>query len=304
MIATTFFIIFFVLLLPSHQSLLNNLPSANNYKCLGLNTIHVPFTVYQHGFKINKLERKKCDTAIREHQADGSDIVKLNSENNSILDSEEKSKIASKKLQKRWATGLTLGALGTIWIYSGNGPFSLGFLLTSLIAQSEYYTMVKATGVLPAYKTGILSSILCYFTAAMFPRYHELVMPLSATILMIWLLVFNKKSASISEISTSLLGMFFLGYLPSFWIRLHRITKLSDSLALGGPAAQFTFGSCVTWWTWTSIVFAGDFNNRIIVPPPLILKVYYSHYYCKFNFATTTTTTTTNTTIRFTSWLF
>eukprot|EP01036_Dinobryon_divergens_P030033 gene30033-39223_t len=81
-------------------------------------------------------------------------------------------------------------------------------------------------------------------------------MPLSATILMIWLLVFNKKSASISEISTSLLGMFFLGYLPSFWIRLHRITKLSDSFALGGQAAQWTFGSCVTWWTWTSIVFA------------------------------------------------
>lgn len=262
MIATTFIIIFSLFVfVPSYQSLLNHLPSTNNYKCIGLETIQVPLTVYQRAFKINKFERRKCDIAIRERQAD----VKLDDENISILDSEEKSKIASKKLQKRWATGLILGALGTIWIYSGNGPFSLGFLLTSLIAQSEYYTMVKATGVLPAYKTGILSSILCYFTAAMFPRYHELVMPLSATILMIWLLVFNKKSASISEISTSLLGMFFLGYLPSFWIRLHRITKLSDSFALGGQAAQWTFGSCVTWWTWTSIVFAGDFIKRKVI---------------------------------------
>ena len=167
-------------------------------------------------------------------------------------------KVASKKLQKRWITGLTLGALGTIWIYSGKGPFSLGFLITSLIAQSEYYSIVKATGVLPAFKTGIISSLLCYVTAAMFPNYHELVMPLSATFLMIWLLVFNKKSASISEISTSLLGMFFLGYLPSYWVRLHGIGKLSN-LDFIPPLGQgtWTFGSCVTWWTWTSIVFAG-----------------------------------------------
>lgn len=250
---------FFVHLLPVSHSLLY-LPS-NNY--VGLKVIKVPFSFY-HQSSSFKLNRDKCDIKIHEFNAAGLDVVAFSNGNDSIQNVAETSKKASNKLQKRWATGLTLGALGTLWIYSGNGPFSLGFLFTSLIAQSEYYTMVKATGVLPAYKTGILSSILCYFTAAMFPKYHELVMPLSATILMIWLLVFNKKSASISEISTSLLGMFFLGYLPSFWIRLHRITHLSDSFALVGQT-QWTFGSCVTWWTWTSIVFAGNLIRVIMI---------------------------------------
>ena len=172
---------------------------------------------------------------------------------------------SSKNLRKRWITGLSLGAIGTLWIASGNGLFTLGFLITSLIAQNEYYAMVTATGVNPAYKTGTLSSLACYLTAAMFPNYHELVMPLSATLLMLWLLIFNKKSASISEISTSLLGMFYLGYLPSFWVRLRSIETLSNlrfSSTLGNhllwlTPQTWTIGATVTWWTWTSIVFAG-----------------------------------------------
>ena len=164
---------------------------------------------------------------------------------------------------KRWITGLLLGALGTIWISSGNGPFTLGFFFASLIAQSEYYAMVRATGVEPAEKTGIVASVLCFVCAALFPKFHELVMPLSATFLMLWLLVFNKKSASISEISTSLLGMFYVGFLPSFWVRLRALdvafpTKL-PSLLEGiswAHADTWTFGAIVTWWTWFSIVAA------------------------------------------------
>ena len=172
-------------------------------------------------------------------------------------------KKGTSKIMKRWITGLLLGALGTIWISSGNGPFTLGFFFASLIAQSEYYAMVRATGVEPAEKTGIVASVLCFVCAALFPKYHELVMPLSATFLMLWLLVFNKKSASISEISTSLLGMFYVGFLPSFWVRLRALdvvfpTKLP--LLLEGMswahADTWTFGAIVTWWTWFSIVAA------------------------------------------------
>ena len=167
------------------------------------------------------------------------------------------------KIMKRWITGLLLGALGTAWISSGNGPFTLGFFFASLIAQSEYYAMVKATGVEPAEKTGIVASVICFLCAALFPKYHELVMPLSATFLMLWLLIFNKKSASISEISTSLLGMFYVGFLPSFWVRLRALeivfpTKLPMLLKgyAWAHADTWTFGAIITWWTWLSIVCA------------------------------------------------
>lgn len=72
------------------------------------------------------------------------------------------------KMMKRWVTGLSLGAIGTLWIFSGNGLFTLGFLVASLIAQNEYYSMVKAAGkragIKPASKTGTVSSLLCYVT--------------------------------------------------------------------------------------------------------------------------------------------
>ena len=123
--------------------------------------------------------------------------------------------------------------------------------------------MVRATGVIPAFKTGVISSLACYLTAAYFPSQHEIVMPLSSSFLMLWLLVFNKKSASISEISTSLLGMFYIGYLPSFWVRLRAIDSIVPTLF---PAylssfswmnpGQWSFGAIMTWWTWTSIVVA------------------------------------------------
>jgi len=166
-------------------------------------------------------------------------------------------------IMKRWITGLSLGALGTLWIASGNGPFTLGFFIASILAQKEYYTMVKATGVEPAEKTGIVASIIFFVCAAIFPKYHELVMPLSATFLMLWLLIFNKKSASISEISTSLLGMFYVGFLPSFWVRLRAIELVFPTKfpVLFGQFAWmradvWSFGAIITWWTWFSIVAA------------------------------------------------
>ena len=171
--------------------------------------------------------------------------------------------IMSNKMVKRWLTGLSLGALGTLWICSGNGFFTLGFFFTSLIALSEYYSMVQATGVVPAKKTGIVASTFCYLTAAMVPQCHELVMPLSATFLMLWLLIFNKKSASIGEISSSLLGMFYVGFLPSFWVRLRGLSvvvptkfpALMQQFAWA-HADLWTFGAIMTWWTWFSIVLA------------------------------------------------
>lgn len=167
-------------------------------------------------------------------------------------------------LRERWATGLSMGAIGTLWIASGNGLFTLGFLFMSLVALNEYYNMVTAVGVVPAKKTGIVASLMCYVTASMFPNYHEIVMPISSTFLMLWLLVFNKKSASISEISTSLLGMFYVGYLPSFWVRLRAINGAYNAFVVPQPLLQlfpkkwhyFTPGAMVTWWTWVSIVVA------------------------------------------------
>lgn len=167
------------------------------------------------------------------------------------------------QIQKRWLTGLTLGAVATLWIFSGNGYFTLGFFLTAVISQIEYYHMVENTGVQPAKKIGIISSGLCYIVASKLPMYHELVMPLATVLLMIWLLIFKKKSSSINEISSTFLGMFYLGYIPSFWVRLRALGEMRNTLfpiilqKWGWTQVDtWTHGAIVTWWTWCSIVFA------------------------------------------------
>ena len=167
------------------------------------------------------------------------------------------------KLLLRWITGLSLGALGTLWIISGNSAFTFGFFITSCIAQSEYYGILKAKGIMPASKIGTFSTVICYIAAAFMPQYHELMMPLSVTALMTWLLVFNKKIASISEISSSLLGMYYVGYLPSFWVRLRAIEALPNTqipymfVELNRKFPDiFSLGALITWITWTSIVVA------------------------------------------------
>ena len=145
------------------------------------------------------------------------------------------------KLRKRWVTGLSLGLLATLWIFSGSGYFTLGFLLTSVIAQNEYYRMVRNTGIEPASKTGIFSSLMCFVTAALAPQFHEFVVPLAVIQTMLWLLVFNKKAASINEISSTLLGILFLGYMPSFWVRLRALGEISPTL----------FPLFLQRWGWT-----------------------------------------------------
>ena len=108
-----------------------------------------------------------------------------NQPNNIMFNSVSAAPIANKpvknKLLLRWITGLTLGALGTLWIISGNSAFTFGFLITSLIAQTEYYAILKAKGIIPASKIGTFSTIICYLAAAFIPKYHELMMPLSVT---------------------------------------------------------------------------------------------------------------------------
>ena len=168
-----------------------------------------------------------------------------------------------RNIEKRWITGLSLGFLATLWIFAGNGIFTGGFLITTIISQLEYYRMVEHTGVTPAKKIGVVSSLLCYFVAASFPKLHEACLPFMTVALMTWQLLFKKTSSSIAEISETFLGMFYLGYLPSFWVRLRRMGEMSKLMfpqILRGlswtQADTWTHGAVITWWTWTSIVFA------------------------------------------------
>lgn len=119
-----------------------------------------------------------------------------------------------------------------------------------------------------------------FVTALFFPSLHQVVLPTFATMAMIWFLTMRRQTSTISDIATTFTGMFYLGYIPSFWVRTRligftewdptRIAPLVKPLLdmIGHRATTLpsfipktihlpiTAGSVFIFWTWLCIAFA------------------------------------------------
>jgi CDP-diglyceride synthetase len=96
---------------------------------------------------------------------------------------------------------------------------------------------------------------------------------------MIWFLTMRRQVATIPEIATTFTGMFYLGYVPSFWvrIRLFGVKREPTRLApIAGPVLKFlgkqaeslpsfvpqavhlpiTTGAVFIFWTWLCLAFS------------------------------------------------
>ncbi len=110
---------------------------------------------------------------------------------------------------------------------------------------------------------------------------HQICLPCFATYAMIWFLTMRRKVSTIPEIATTFTGMFYLGYIPSFWVRIRLIEATADQpVTLLRPIVapildaikhfgKSTFpsltrfihspisaGSVFIFWTWISIAFS------------------------------------------------
>jgi phosphatidate cytidylyltransferase len=66
------------------------------------------------------------------------------------------------------------------------------------------------------------------------PSLADAIMPIAGTLICFYLL-FQPKLATIADISASIMGLFYVGYLPSYWVRLRGIDHdLTSNLPLGG----------------------------------------------------------------------
>jgi phosphatidate cytidylyltransferase len=127
------------------------------------------------------------------------------------------------------AIALALG--GTLL---GGWYFTFFYVIIIFLGQREYFNLVRAKGIAPAGKiTMVVSQVLlaiCTFDSSL----ADAVMPVAGTFICFYLL-FQPKMASIADISASILGLFYTGYLPSYWVRLRAIdTAGFSNLPLGG----------------------------------------------------------------------
>jgi phosphatidate cytidylyltransferase len=112
-------------------------------------------------------------------------------------------------------------ALGMIIL--GGWYFTLGIGILIVLAQQEYFRLVRAKGVEPAGKMTLIVSLLLLLSAtvapSIAPNITDAIFCLGGTIICFYLL-FQPKIATIADIASSILGLFYTGYLPTFWVRL------------------------------------------------------------------------------------
>ena len=130
----------------------------------------------------------------------------------------------------RIASAIVAIFLALVAIILGGWYFALAICIAVFLAQLEYFQLVRAKGMLPAAKTTLVLSQLLLLTAIAFPHLTDAVFPLTGALICFYLL-FQPKFASIADISSSMLGLFYGGYLPSYWIRL-RVGLVQDPMEL------------------------------------------------------------------------
>jgi phosphatidate cytidylyltransferase len=133
----------------------------------------------------------------------------------------------------RIISGFVAIVVALVMIGLGGWYFTLGFGVIIFLGQLEIFALVKAKGILPAAKTTLVVSQLLLVTAHVAPSLADALLPLSGTFICFYLL-FQPQVATIADVAASILGLFYGGYLPSFWVRLRDLGDIATPLPLGG----------------------------------------------------------------------
>ena len=134
----------------------------------------------------------------------------------------------------RFKSGLIIGVFGLVVVILGDFYFAIGITVLTYFALLELFRMAEFTGIKPATKTTLFSCFILIIST-----YLELkgiigeeisnaILPISSIGICTWLLL-QPKPGKISDIATSIFGLFYLGFLPSYWIRLREL----DSIFIG-----------------------------------------------------------------------
>ena len=97
--------------------------------------------------------------------------------------------------------------------------------------------MAEFTGIKPATKTTLFScfiiTIATYLEVIGFldREIYNSILPICSVGICTWLLL-QPKSGTISDIAASIFGLFYLGFLPSYWIKLRAIQSTINNLSL------------------------------------------------------------------------
>ena len=131
--------------------------------------------------------------------------------------------------RKRLLSGLLAGAFGLLVVGLGGWWFTLALGVIVHLGLLEFFRMAQFKGMRPATKTTLVACQLLLFSTqwansgGLPALLSYAVLPLSGAAICGWLLL-QPVTGSIADIAASIFGLFYLGFLPSHWLKLRNLT--------------------------------------------------------------------------------
>ena len=153
----------------------------------------------------------------------------------------------SSEIQPRQATSLArllsgwaAGGIGFVVVWLGGWWFTVAVGLIVHLGLLEYFRMAQFKGIRPATKTTLVAVQLLLFSTQAASQAGSgwlagdvaaAVLPASGAVICGWLLL-QPVTGTIADIAASVFGLFYLGFLPSHWIKLRALADGGLALTL------------------------------------------------------------------------
>jgi len=128
----------------------------------------------------------------------------------------------------RIVSGIVAIAVALGMTLLGGWYFTIGFGIIVYLGQLEYFQLARVKGIAPAAKTTLAVSQALLVVSNLSPTIADAIFPVAGTFICFYLL-FQPKFATIADISASIMGLFYGGYLPSYWVRLRSLGQTAAS---------------------------------------------------------------------------
>jgi phosphatidate cytidylyltransferase len=156
----------------------------------------------------------------------------------------------------RIASGWAAGGIGAVVVLLGGWWFTVAVGLIVHLGLLEFFRMAQFKGMRPATKTTLVAVQLLLFStqAAAAGGWLDVgvagdvaaaVLPASGAVICGWLLL-QPRTGTIADIAASIFGLFYLGFLPSHWIKLRNLLDPALAPQLSGRQVLLLD------WPWSS----------------------------------------------------
>jgi len=169
----------------------------------------------------------------------------------------------------RLISGVLVGLFGLVVVGLGGWWFTIALGVIVHLGLLEFFRMAQFKGMRPATKTTLVACQLLLFSTqwsdhgGIASHLADAVLPLSGAAICGWLLL-QPITGSIADIAASIFGLFYLGFLPSHWLRLRNLEAVDVApLVQNIPWSWVSSGLMITLMACLMVV-ASDIGSFVI----------------------------------------